>query len=236
MRRLLILRGGALGDFLVTLPAIALLRERWPAAEIELIGNPVSAALAQSRGLLDRVHPQSSARWLPLHGREPLPPELHTWLSGFDLILSFQPDPAGDLAARFPLRPGQRFLAGSPHPTSGPAAAHYCAPLRELCLRPETLVHRLAPLSPVAPAPGPASGFSRARPTPRPVPPPPTIALPCGSSASGPRRWSTGWPPSPRSRRPRARHRCSSTPAAAHRGRTGPANVGSSWRHCCPIR
>ena len=155
MRRLLILRGGALGDFLVTLPAIALLRERWPAAEIELIGNPVAAALAQSRGLLDRVHPQSSARWLPLHGREPLPPELHTWLSDFDLILSFQPDPAGDLAARFPLQPGQRFLAGSPHPTSGPAAAHYCAPLRELGLRPEALVYRLAPLAPVAPAPGP---------------------------------------------------------------------------------
>ena len=151
----LILRGGALGDFIVTQPADALLRQRWPNAEIELIGNPVAAALAQNRGLLDRVHPQSSARWLPLHGREPLPPDLHTWLSGFDLILSFQPDPAGDLAARFPLRPGQRFLAGAPHPAAGPAAAHYCAPLQPLGLRPEALVYLLAPLSPVDPAPGP---------------------------------------------------------------------------------
>lgn len=155
MRRLLILRGGALGDFLVTLPAIALLRQRWPNAEIELIGNPVAAALAQNRGLLDRVHPQSSARWLPLHGRAPLPPDLHAWLSGFDLILSFQPDPTGDLAARFPLRPGQRFLAGAPHPAAGPAAAHYCAPLQQLGLRPAALVHRLAPLAPVDPAQGP---------------------------------------------------------------------------------
>jgi ADP-heptose:LPS heptosyltransferase len=155
MRRLLILRGGALGDFLVTLPAIALLRQRWPNAEIELIGNPVAAALAQNRGLLDRVHPQSSARWLPLHGRAPLPPDLHAWLSAFDLILSFQPDPTGDLAARFPLRPGQQFLAGAPHPTAGPAAAHYCAPLQQLGVRPETLVYRLAPLTPVDPGPGP---------------------------------------------------------------------------------
>jgi len=155
MHRLLILRGGALGDFLVTLPAIALLRQRWPNAEIELIGNPVAAALAQNRGLLDRVHPQSSARWLPLYRREPLPPDLHAWLSGFDLILSFQPDPAGDLAARFPLRPTQRFIAGLPHPPAGPAAAHYCAPLQQLGLRPEALVHRLAPLAPVDPAPGP---------------------------------------------------------------------------------
>jgi ADP-heptose:LPS heptosyltransferase len=155
MRRLLILRGGALGDFLVTLPAIALLRQRWPNAEIELIGNPVAAALAQNRGLLDRVHPQSSARWLPLHGRAPLPPDLHAWLSGFDLILSFQPDPTGDLAARFPLRLGQRFLAGAPHPTAGPAAAHFCAPLRALGLAPETLVWRMEPLTPPPPPPRP---------------------------------------------------------------------------------
>ena len=155
MRRLLILRGGALGDFLVTLPALALLRQRWPDAEIELIGNPVAAALAQARGLLDRVHAQSSARWLPLHGREPLPPDLAAWLHAFDLILSFQPDPAGDLAARFPLRPGQRFLAGAPHPEAGPAAAHFCAPLRALGLAPQTLVWRMEPLTPPPPPPRP---------------------------------------------------------------------------------
>ncbi len=155
MLRLLILRGGALGDFLVTLPAIALLRERWPDAEIELIGNPVAAALAQKRGLVDRVHPQSSARWRPLHGREPLPPDLHAWLSTFDLVLSFQPDPAGDLAARFPLRHGQSFLTGPPHPKVGPAAAHYCAPLRQLGLQPKALVHPLAPLAPPNAGPRP---------------------------------------------------------------------------------
>jgi ADP-heptose:LPS heptosyltransferase len=155
MRRLLILRGGALGDFLVTLPALALLRQRWPEAEIELIGNPVAAALAQARGLLNRVHAQSSARWLPLHGPDPLPPDLAAWFREFDLILSFQPDPAGNLAARFPLRPGQQFLSGAPHPETGPAAAHFCAPLRALGLAPETLVWRMDPLTPPPPPPGP---------------------------------------------------------------------------------
>ena len=155
MRRLLILRGGALGDFLVTLPALALLRQRWPDAEIELIGNPVAAALARNRGLVDRAHPQSSVRWLPLHGREPLPPDLAAWLHAFDLILSFQPDPSGDLAARFPLRPEQRFLAGTPHPTTGPAAAHFCAPLRQLGLVPEALVSPLVPLVPPDAGPRP---------------------------------------------------------------------------------
>lgn len=46
MRSILILRGGALGDFIVTLPALALLRQRWPDARIELVGNPAAAQLA----------------------------------------------------------------------------------------------------------------------------------------------------------------------------------------------
>ena len=48
MRRILVLRGGALGDFIVTLPALALLRRRWPAARIELTGNSTAAQLALS--------------------------------------------------------------------------------------------------------------------------------------------------------------------------------------------
>lgn len=46
MEKILVLRGGALGDFIVTLPALALLRRRWPAARIELVGNATAAQLA----------------------------------------------------------------------------------------------------------------------------------------------------------------------------------------------
>lgn len=49
MRRILVLRGGALGDFIVTLPALALLRDRWPEARIELAGNATAAQLALRR-------------------------------------------------------------------------------------------------------------------------------------------------------------------------------------------
>jgi heptosyltransferase-3 len=48
MEKILVLRGGALGDFIVTLPALALLRRRWPAARIELVGNATAAQLALS--------------------------------------------------------------------------------------------------------------------------------------------------------------------------------------------
>ncbi len=130
MRRILVLRGGALGDFIVTLPALAALRKRWPAARIELAGNATAAQLARHRGLLDAVHSQHEGRWSALFDPVALPAEFGAWLTEFDLIVSFWPDADGALRGRFPLRPGQVFLSADALPARGPAAAHYCAPLR----------------------------------------------------------------------------------------------------------
>lgn len=137
MERILVLRGGALGDFIVTLPALALLRARWPHARIELAGNATAAALARDRGLIDAVHSQHEARWSRLFTPAPLPADFAAWLAGFDLVLNYWPDPEGELDRRFPLRSGQTFLTAAPLPAAGPAAAHYCAPLRALGLEPE---------------------------------------------------------------------------------------------------
>ena len=134
MRRILILRGGALGDFIITLPALAALRAHWPNARIELAGNAPAAALAVSRGLLDAAHSQHESRWAALYHSAPLPPDFATWLASFDLILNFWPDHDGDLARRFPLHATQRFLTAPAHPTIAPAAAHYCEPIRALGL------------------------------------------------------------------------------------------------------
>lgn len=141
--RILVLRGGALGDFLVTLPALALLRGRWPEAQIELIGNFPAASLALSAGLLDAAHSQHEARWAALYGAAPLPPALAGWLAGFDLVLNFWPDPDGELVRRFPARSGQTVLSAAALPTLSPAAAHYCAPLQQLGLIPVTFLYPL---------------------------------------------------------------------------------------------
>src|SRR5262245_58505846 len=132
MRKILVLRGGALGDLVVTLPALAALRQRWPEARIELIGNAAAAELARTRGLLDGVHSQHAARWSALYSPAPLPAELAAWLGAFDLVISFWPDPAGELRRRFPVRVGQRFLSAPAMPARAPAAAHYCEALREI--------------------------------------------------------------------------------------------------------
>jgi ADP-heptose:LPS heptosyltransferase len=132
MERILVLRGGALGDFIVTLPALALLRARWPRARIELAGNATAAALARDRGLIDVVHSQHEARWSRLFSADPLPADFAGWLAGFDLVLNYWPDPERELGRRFPLRSGQTFLTTSALPSAGPASAHYSAPLRAL--------------------------------------------------------------------------------------------------------
>ena len=147
MERILVLRGGALGDFIITLPALALLRAAWPAAQIELAGNATAGQLAVARGLLNVVHSQHEARWSELYGPSSLSPAFARWLTSFDLIVNYWPDPDGDLRSRLPLRAGQMFVSAPATPARAPAAAHYCEPLRTLGLEPREYFFRLAPVA-----------------------------------------------------------------------------------------
>lgn len=132
--RILVFRGGALGDFIVTLPALDLLRARWPEARIELVGHAAAGELGVLGGQLDAVHSQHAARWSALFRNGPLPSDLAARFAEFDLVLNYWPDPDGTLARRFPLRPGQEYLSAPPQPSLAPAARHFCEPLRALGL------------------------------------------------------------------------------------------------------
>ena len=158
--RVLLLRGGALGDFIVTLPTLAALRRAFPSARLELAGNAAAAPLAVARGLLDAAHSQHEARWATLYGSAPLPPDFAAWLGGFDLILNWWPDPDGDLAARFPLHPAQRFVSAAALPPARspalPAATHYAAALAPLGIHVSDTWWPLRPLAAGADASAPA--------------------------------------------------------------------------------
>ncbi|MFM9078847.1 MAG: glycosyltransferase family 9 protein, partial [Opitutaceae bacterium] len=127
MRRILVLRGGALGDLIDTLPTLALLRQRWPDAHLTLVGNPTAGRLALARGLIAELLSQHEGRWAPLHQTSSLPASLAAWLASFDLVINFWPDPDGALRRHFPTRAGQIFLEAKALPPagSGPAAAHF---------------------------------------------------------------------------------------------------------------
>lgn len=131
---ILILRGGALGDFLVTLPLLKALRQRWPHARIECVGNFRAAHLAVLDGTLDAAHDESEARWAQLHGDGPLSPTFQAWLESFSLVLDYWPDPGGELARRFPLTSAQRHLAGGSRIETRPACAHFFTSLTDLGL------------------------------------------------------------------------------------------------------
>jgi heptosyltransferase-2 len=92
--KILVIRGGAIGDFILTLPAIAALRRQFPQAHLEVLGYPHIAQLAVAGGLADRVQP-IEARGLAgffAHAGT-LEPDLMDYFSEFDLVVSYLYDP-----------------------------------------------------------------------------------------------------------------------------------------------
>ncbi len=61
--RVLIIRPGAIGDTLLTLPVIQALKEQWTAAHVSLIGNAAVLPLAQATGIVDAAFDYEDIRW-----------------------------------------------------------------------------------------------------------------------------------------------------------------------------
>ncbi|HET6408655.1 MAG TPA: glycosyltransferase family 9 protein [Chthoniobacteraceae bacterium] len=92
--RILIIRGGAIGDFILTLPALGLVREAFPAAHIEIIGYRHIVALAEGRFYADASR---SIEYGPLAGffarNGTLDEELRDYFGGFQQVISYLFDP-----------------------------------------------------------------------------------------------------------------------------------------------
>ena len=94
MNRVLVIRGGAIGDFILTLPALEALRDACPNAHIEILGYRHIAALAENRFYAQAVR---SIEYGPLSSffakNSELPAELANYFASFDLIISYLFDP-----------------------------------------------------------------------------------------------------------------------------------------------
>jgi heptosyltransferase-2 len=135
MKRILVIRGGALGDFMVTLPTLGLLRERWPHAHIELLGRLNFAPLAVNRHYLNSAR-SSDARELArffIPDAE-LDPAWREYFGSFDLIVSYLFDPDGLFKTNLQRCSSALILNGNPKITTGPAAAHLAQALEALHL------------------------------------------------------------------------------------------------------
>lgn len=113
MNRILVIRGGALGDFILTLAAIKLLRDAYPAARLEILGYKHIVALAERRFYADAVRSIEYAGLASFFARDPsLPDDLREYFAGFDLIVSYLFDPDGIFAANLKRCGGARLING----------------------------------------------------------------------------------------------------------------------------
>jgi heptosyltransferase-3 len=136
--RILVIRGGALGDFIVSLPTLRLLREHEPGSHIELLGHPPLAEPAVGRFYLDAArsvhHGPLSAFFMP---RAVLDPAWMDYIGAFDLVLSYFYDPDALFETNLKrCRPGRilTFSSRVPSDFNAPAARYFTGILRPLGL------------------------------------------------------------------------------------------------------
>ncbi len=146
--KILVIRGGAIGDFILTLPAIAALRRQFPKAHLEVLGYPHIVQLALAAGLVDRVQAIEARALAGFFARNgELAEELADYFSEFDLIVSYLYDPDEIFQINVGRCTVGQFIAG-PHRPDEKGHLHasrvYLKPLERLAIFDADHVPRLS--------------------------------------------------------------------------------------------
>lgn len=102
-RQITVVRPGALGDTLLTLPALALLRNWAPDARLTFIARAEIGSLTLANGLADQVWPWESPDWSVLFGATPSPAlteRAQAALAHADVVIVWAADPDGAIIQR----------------------------------------------------------------------------------------------------------------------------------------
>src|ERR1700676_4256422 len=147
VNRVLVIRGGAIGDFVLTLPAIKLLRDDLPQAHIEILGYQPIIALAERRFYADAIR---SIEYGPLAtffaNDAALPAELTEYFGSFDLIVSYLFDPDEIFQKNLKRCGSKMFIAGPPKLSGHEHAAIQLArPLEQISLHLKNPAARIYP-------------------------------------------------------------------------------------------
>jgi ADP-heptose:LPS heptosyltransferase len=146
--KILVIRGGAIGDFILTLPAIAALRNQFPGAHLEVLGYPHIVQLAVAGGLVDRVQSIEARALAGFFARGgALEPDLADYFSQFDLMVSYLYDPDGIFRTNVSRCSRAQFIAGPHRPDERVplhAAKVYLKPLERVAIFDADPVPRLA--------------------------------------------------------------------------------------------
>jgi ADP-heptose:LPS heptosyltransferase len=124
--KILVIRGGAIGDFILTLPVLAALRQQFPDTRLEVLGYPRIAELAVVGGLADAVRSIESRAFAGFFANGAvLDKDAAEYFAGFDLILSFLYDPDAHFEENVLRVSTAQFIAG-PHRPEDAHPAHAC--------------------------------------------------------------------------------------------------------------
>ena len=133
-KRILVIRTGALGDFILTLPVLRALRAAYPLARLDLAGRPEILALAGD--VVTGIFDINDAGWAPFFARgSRLPTRLSGDLESTDLVLCYLPDPDGTLTANLYRAGARQVVPAVPHPPDDGSVHivdHLLAPLSAL--------------------------------------------------------------------------------------------------------
>lgn len=138
MSKILVIRGGAIGDFILTLPVLSALRRQFPIARLEVLGYPHIARLAVAGGLADAVRAIDARPLAGFFARDAtLDPELQNYFANFAIIISFLYDPDGIFEANVRRSCKGQFIAGPHRPDETKnlhATATFLEPLQRLAI------------------------------------------------------------------------------------------------------
>ncbi len=94
--KILVIRGGAIGDFILTIPVLQALRKNFPETHLEVLGYPKVSTLAVEAGwatCTKSIEAPGLARFFAPRG--PVPPEWLQYFAQFDIIITYLFDPDG---------------------------------------------------------------------------------------------------------------------------------------------
>ncbi|MEY3536604.1 MAG: hypothetical protein RLZZ582_2180 [Verrucomicrobiota bacterium] len=136
--RILVIRGGAVGDFIVTLPVLAALRSQFPQTRLEVLAYPQVASLAVRAGLAHEAHAIESRPLAGFFARKGvLDPQESERFSRCDVIFSYLYDPDGIFRENLARVTRAQIIQGPHRPaeTSGvPASVQLLEPLERLAI------------------------------------------------------------------------------------------------------
>jgi len=113
--KILVIRGGAIGDFILTLPALAALRKAFPQTRLEVLGYPHIAALADLAGYVAEVKSIEAGALAGFFARRgKLNEALGEYFAAFNIIVSYLYDPDEIFQENIARVSKAQFIAG-PH-------------------------------------------------------------------------------------------------------------------------